>query len=41
MLHGALRLADHARADVLRIDTAAARALPGCRGRVHRRRRPR
>ena len=29
MLHGALRLADHARADVLRIDTAAARALPG------------
>ncbi len=29
MLHGALRLADHARADVVRIDTAAARAVPG------------
>jgi xanthine dehydrogenase molybdenum-binding subunit len=28
-LHGALRLADHARADVLHIDTAAARAVPG------------
>jgi xanthine dehydrogenase molybdenum-binding subunit len=28
-LHGALRLADHARADVVRIDTAAARAVPG------------
>jgi aldehyde oxidoreductase len=29
MLHGALRLADHARADVLRIDTTAAAAVPG------------
>ncbi|HKZ25810.1 MAG TPA: 2Fe-2S iron-sulfur cluster-binding protein, partial [Acidimicrobiia bacterium] len=29
MLHGALRLADHARADVLAIDTSAARAHPG------------
>jgi len=29
MLHGALRLADHARADVVRIDTTAARAWPG------------
>ncbi len=29
MLHGALRLADHARAEVVRIDTAAARTLPG------------
>jgi xanthine dehydrogenase molybdenum-binding subunit len=29
MLHGAVRLADHARADVVRIDTVAARALPG------------
>jgi aldehyde oxidoreductase len=29
MLHGALRLADHARADVLRIDTSAALAAPG------------
>jgi aldehyde oxidoreductase len=29
MLHGALRLADHARADVLRIDTSAAVAVPG------------
>ncbi|HEV7524903.1 MAG TPA: molybdopterin cofactor-binding domain-containing protein [Acidimicrobiia bacterium] len=29
MLHGAVRLADHARADVLRIDTAAAEAVPG------------
>jgi xanthine dehydrogenase molybdenum-binding subunit len=29
MLHGALRLADHARADVLRIDTTAARAVDG------------
>jgi xanthine dehydrogenase molybdenum-binding subunit len=29
MLHGAVRLADHARADVLRIGTAAASALPG------------
>jgi len=29
MLHGALRLADHARADVLSIETAAAFALPG------------
>ena len=29
MLHGALRLADHARADVLKIDTAAALAAPG------------
>ena len=28
-LHGALRLADHARADVVRIDTAAALAVPG------------
>lgn len=31
LLHGALRLADHARAKVLRIDTAKARALPGVR----------
>jgi len=29
LLHGALRLADHARADVLRIDTTAALAAPG------------
>jgi aldehyde oxidoreductase len=29
MLHGAVRLTDHARADVVRIDTAAARAVPG------------
>jgi xanthine dehydrogenase molybdenum-binding subunit len=29
MLHAALRLTDHARADVVRIDTAAAKALPG------------
>ena len=29
MLHGAVRLADHARADVVRIDTVAARAVPG------------
>jgi xanthine dehydrogenase molybdenum-binding subunit len=29
MLHGALRLADHARADVVRIDTTAARAMAG------------
>ncbi len=29
MAHGALRLADHARADVLSIDTQAAHALPG------------
>lgn len=29
MLHGALRLADHARADVVSIDTAAAVAAPG------------
>jgi xanthine dehydrogenase molybdenum-binding subunit len=29
MLHGALRLAAHARAEVVRIDTSAARALPG------------
>jgi xanthine dehydrogenase molybdenum-binding subunit len=28
-LHGALRLADHARADVIAIDTTAARAVPG------------
>ena len=29
MLHAAVRLADHARADVLAIDTAAAEAVPG------------
>src|SRR5260370_18700111 len=29
MLHGAMKLADHARADVLRIDTSAAEAVPG------------
>ena len=29
MLHGVVRLADHARADVLAIDTAAAAAVPG------------
>ena len=29
MLHAALRLSDHARAEVLRIDTAAAEAMPG------------
>jgi xanthine dehydrogenase molybdenum-binding subunit len=29
LLHGAVRLTDHARADVLAIDTAAAMALPG------------
>src|SRR5262249_53928787 len=32
MLHAALRLADHARADVRRIDTSAARAVPGVVG---------
>jgi xanthine dehydrogenase molybdenum-binding subunit len=32
MLHGAVRLADHARADVLRIDTTAALAAPGVEG---------
>jgi xanthine dehydrogenase molybdenum-binding subunit len=32
MLHGAVRLADHARADVVRIDTAAAMAAPGVEG---------
>jgi len=32
MLHGALRLADHARADVLKIDVSAARAVPGVEG---------
>ncbi len=31
MLHGALRLADHARAEVVRIDTAAARSVAGVR----------
>ena len=29
LLHGAMRLSDHARADVIRIDTSAAAALPG------------
>jgi aldehyde oxidoreductase len=29
LLHGALRLADYARADVVRVDTAAALAVPG------------
>ncbi|HEX9855668.1 MAG TPA: selenium-dependent xanthine dehydrogenase [Acidimicrobiia bacterium] len=29
MLHAAVRLADHARADVVRIDTSAAEAMPG------------
>jgi aldehyde oxidoreductase len=29
LLHGAIRLADHARADVVRIDTTAAEAIPG------------
>ncbi|MDQ1478621.1 MAG: hypothetical protein QOE62_3850 [Actinomycetota bacterium] len=29
VLHGAVRLADHARADVLKIDTSAAEAVPG------------
>jgi len=32
LLHGALRLADHARADVLKIDTSAALAVPGVQG---------
>ena len=32
MLHAALRLTDHARADVVRIDTAAAQAIPGVVG---------
>ena len=41
MLHGAVRLADHARADVLRIDTAAAAARAGRRARAHRGRRSR
>jgi xanthine dehydrogenase molybdenum-binding subunit len=31
LLHGAVRLADHARADVVRISTAAAMAVPGVR----------
>ena len=29
LLHGALRLTDHARADVIKIDTSAAKAAPG------------
>ena len=29
LLHGAIRLSDHARADVVKIDTSKARALPG------------
>jgi xanthine dehydrogenase molybdenum-binding subunit len=32
MLHGALRLADHSRADVVKIDTSAAEAAPGVVG---------
>ena len=32
MLHGALRLSDHPRARVLRIDASAARAMPGVEG---------
>jgi xanthine dehydrogenase molybdenum-binding subunit len=32
LLHGALRLAEHARADVTRIETEAARAVPGVQG---------
>jgi aldehyde oxidoreductase len=32
MLHGAVRLSDHARADVLRIDTSRALAAPGVAG---------
>jgi aldehyde oxidoreductase len=32
MLHGAVRLSDHARADVLRIDTSPALAAPGVAG---------
>src|SRR5262249_31045603 len=34
MLHGALRLADHARARIVRIDTTKARELPGVRAVV-------
>ena len=41
MLHGALRLSDHPRAVVRRIDTSRAAAAPGRRGGRHRRRRPR
>ena len=41
LLHAALRLTDHARADVRRIDTTSARAAARRRRRVHRRRRPR
>jgi len=41
MLHGALRLSEYARADVLKIDTTAALALAGVRAVFHRCRRPR
>ena len=41
MLHAAVVLAEHARADVLAIDTAAAAAVPGVVRRAHRRRRAR
>ena len=40
-LHGAFRLADHARADVVRIDTTRGARHRRGRGRVHRRRRAR
>ena len=41
MLHAALHLTDHARADVVRIDTSRGRGRARCRRRVHRRRHPR
>ena len=41
LLHGALRLSDHARARVRRIDTARAQALPGVVAVVTARRRAR
>ena len=41
MLHGAVQLADHARADVLRIDTTRRGRGARCRARVHRGRRAR
>ena len=41
MLHAALRLTDHARADVRRIDVEPRRGRAGRRGRLHRGRHPR
>ena len=41
MLHGALRLAAHARAEIVRLDTSRRPGRAGSRGGPHRRRRPR